>query len=78
MLCDRCHQRPVTKIVTRMVNGERVASYLCEECSTILDRPALDRPCAACRQREGTVPVTRLGEGYRRVRYLCEECAKKL
>lgn len=79
MLCDNCNRREVAHVLTQVIDGERVASYLCMEChEEKMHPPSLDRPCAGCRKREGTIPVSRLTGGHRRIRYLCQECADKL
>jgi protein-arginine kinase activator protein McsA len=79
-LCERCGTRPVTRISTQIVGGEKRVLYRCDTCAeeeNEPDGPRLERPCEQCGQREGTVKWVRLREGSRAVSYVCEECAVK-
>ncbi|WAH37365.1 UvrB/UvrC motif-containing protein [Alicyclobacillus dauci] len=33
MICERCHERPATVHVTKIVNGEKTGYHLCEQCA---------------------------------------------
>ncbi len=77
MICERCGKRPVTTVSTVLVEGRKVATYLCDVCRRAAEAPALERPCARCGEREGTVKLVRLTEGRRMVSYLCEGCARE-
>ncbi|GLV12891.1 protein-arginine kinase activator protein [Alicyclobacillus hesperidum] len=33
MLCERCHERPATVHVTKIINGEKTGYHLCEVCA---------------------------------------------
>jgi protein arginine kinase activator len=33
MMCDECREQPATVMVTRIVNGEKTESCLCQECA---------------------------------------------
>ncbi|MFD1673182.1 UvrB/UvrC motif-containing protein [Alicyclobacillus fodiniaquatilis] len=33
MICERCHERPATVHVTKIVNGEKTGYHLCEHCA---------------------------------------------
>jgi len=75
MICERCGKCPVTTVSTVLVEGRKVATYLCDACRAA-EAPALERPCVRCEKREGTVKLVRLTEGRRMVSYLCEVCAR--
>ncbi|MGI6081803.1 MAG: UvrB/UvrC motif-containing protein [Limnochordia bacterium] len=33
MMCDECRKQPATVMVTRIVNGKKTESYLCQDCA---------------------------------------------
>ncbi len=83
MICERCGVNQVSKVTTEIIDGEKVAIFLCERCLESSKNeegaiPELNRPCPLCRRREGTVKLTQLQGDNRRVRFLCDECAKSL
>lgn len=77
MLCERCGRRQAVRVSTSVVEGRKVASYLCGPCEkggTAQGAPLPERPCAFCRAAEGTVKLVRLKSDIREVVYVCEAC----
>ena len=33
MMCDECRKQPATVMVTRIINGKKTESYLCQDCA---------------------------------------------
>ena len=78
MLCDRCGTRPVSRILTQVVDGEKKTLYRCDLCAEQKDGGAksrLERPCDRCGEREGRIKLTRLTDRYKTVEYVCDVCA---
>ncbi|MDP6779706.1 MAG: hypothetical protein QGI83_23320 [Candidatus Latescibacteria bacterium] len=78
MLCDRCGTRPVARILTQVVDGEKKTLYRCEACAQRNDgdtASGLERPCDRCGEREGRIKLTRIKDQYKTVEFLCDVCA---
>ncbi len=78
MVWERCGKRPISTVSTALVDGRKVASYLCDFCRSeggggSVSSP--ERPCVRCGVREGTVKFVQMKGGLRNVSYLCEVCA---
>ena len=80
VICESCKKRPVARVITREVDGEKRTTYLCDACQGAVDaeKPSrkLDRPCSVCREREGTIKLTRIRDGFRHVSHVCDACAR--
>lgn len=39
MVCERCHQNPVTVHLQQIINGEKTELHLCQECASQFEMP---------------------------------------